>query len=212
MQAVLFDMDGTLVDSEPFYYARKLRFLAAKNIVVQEAIMQKFIGRNMRDFFHELFEDAQAIKYYHEYRDFIQAYPVNYQDILFPETKEVLQACKTKGYQIALVSSSPWENIQAMLTQCGFQTLFDVVVSGDDHPYAKPDPAVYLEAMKQLSLTPEQCMVVEDSISGIQAGKAAGCFVAAKTSSITTMVQNDADVTITSLFDLLDILENRKCQ
>lgn len=210
MQAILFDMDGTLVDSEPFYYERKLRFLASLDIVVEEAVMRKYVGRNMRDFFHALYDEEQAMNYYDAYRNYIQAYPADYKSMLFPEAKEVLLACKAEGYNIALVSSSPWVNINAMLEQCGFQDMFDVVISGDDHPFAKPNPAVYVEAMDKLSLPPNECIVVEDSNSGIQAGKTAGCFVIAKAKPKNTDIH--ADVYISSLKEVLEIIKTMECR
>lgn len=177
IKALLFDMDGTLVDSEPFYYERKKRFLLQEQLPCEDAFLQKYTGRNIKDLFADLFVDAEiSSKYYERYCAFIAQHPAPYQDLLYPEVKTVLEEAK-KSYQLALVSSSPWENINEMLDQCGLRPYFDLIVSGSDVAKAKPAPDLYEKAMKILGYSPEECIVIEDSYSGIVAGKQAGCKV-----------------------------------
>lgn len=179
IRAILFDMDGTLVDSEPFYYKRKRAYLLSRNLPHDDALLKQFVGRDMRDFFTFMFDGDKklSVTYFDDYQAYILNHPANYTAMLFPEVHEVLAFCKQRGYRLALVSSSPWGNIRAMLKQCHLENSFDVVISGSDMTITKPDPQVYVEAMKQLSLAPLQCLVIEDSYSGILAGASAGCKV-----------------------------------
>lgn len=180
IKAILFDMDGTLVDSEPFYNQRKQSYFFTRGIDFDEALRKQSIGRNIRDIFNELFDQDKVSTYYDDYCKYIQNHPAPYKALLFPDVLETLYQCKEMGYKLALVSSSPWENIIPMLEQCELTSTFDVVISGSDYPKAKPNPKVYEEAMGFLGLCAKQCIIVEDSLVGIQAGKGAGCYVIAR--------------------------------
>ena len=83
------------------------------------------------------------------------------------------------GVQIALASSSALANIRRVLTECELTEAFDVVVSGEAFTRSKPDPEIYQYTMAQLGRTPAECLIVEDSTYGVQAGAAAGGVVAA---------------------------------
>ena len=83
------------------------------------------------------------------------------------------------GLQVALASSSSRECIEQVLTQCGIRELFDCIVSGHEFTRSKPDPEIYRFTMDKLGRKPEECLIVEDSTYGVQAGTAAGGVVAA---------------------------------
>lgn len=179
IRAILFDMDGTLVNTEPFYYKRKVNYLISKGLPHDEQLLQAYTGRMMKDLFAHIFEGNEDLitKHTQGYMEYIKEQPTDYASFLYPEVIEVLQYLKSQGYQLGLVSASMRENVYLMIEQCHLKSYFDVVITGSDVPKAKPDPQVYVEAMHQLGLQPSQCMVVEDSISGIQAGVLAGCKV-----------------------------------
>lgn len=202
IKALLFDMDGTLVDSEPFYYERKKSFLIQEQLPCEDTFLQKYTGRNIRDLFTDLFADAQiCANNYERYCAFIAQHPAPYRDLLYPEVRTVLETAKN-FYKIALVSSSPWENINEMLDQCELRSYFDVLVSGSDVAKAKPAPDLYEKAMKMLGYHPEECIVIEDSYSGIMAGKQAGCRVVVRGTHHAELAWASIH-DFTQLFDLL---------
>ena len=81
------------------------------------------------------------------------------------------------GLQLALASSSPMSNIRQVLGECGLMEFFPVIVSGEQFEASKPDPEIYLHTMARLGRRPEECLIVEDSTYGVQAGAAAGGLV-----------------------------------
>jgi len=86
---------------------------------------------------------------------------------------------RAMGLQLALASSSPMSNIRQVLGECGLMEFFPVIVSGEQFEASKPDPEIYLHTMARLGRRPEECLIVEDSTYGVQAGAAAGGLVAA---------------------------------
>ena len=91
----------------------------------------------------------------------------------------VLEQLRAMGLQLALASSSPMSNIRQVLGECGLMEFFPVIVSGEQFEASKPDPEIYLHTMARLGRRPEECLIVEDSTYGVQAGAAAGGLVAA---------------------------------
>ena len=104
---------------------------------------------------------------------------VYYPDILRKEVRPLLHELKQMGLQVALASSSSRECIEQVLTQCKIRELFDCIVSGHEFTHSKPDPEIYRFTMDKLRRKPEECLIVEDSTYGVQAGTAAGGVVAA---------------------------------
>ena len=99
-----------------------------------------------------------------------------------PETLRdgaALEQLRAMGLQLALASSSPMSNIRQVLGECGLMEFFPVIVSGEQFEASKPDPEIYLHTMARLGRRPEECLIVEDSTYGVQAGAAAGGLVAA---------------------------------
>ena len=94
-----------------------------------------------------------------------------------------------------------------MIHQCGLEGLFSSVISGMDLPVSKPDPDIYLRTMKVLDVCPQDCLVVEDSAYGIEAGKRAGAMVAARKDSRFSFDQSKADFHISDLTGVLRLVE-----
>ena len=105
--------------------------------------------------------------------------PIHFPDLLRPEARPMLEQLRAMGLQLALASSSPMSNIRQVLGECGLMEFFPVIVSGEQFEASKPDPEIYLHTMARLGRRPEECLIVEDSTYGVQAGAAAGGLVAA---------------------------------
>lgn len=170
--AILFDLDGVLIDSEGLY----TKFWAETEALYPTGIpdfARAIKGTNldsiMRFFKPEERDDVMArILYF----DSHLTYP------MFPGALELLALLKEKGIPAALVTSSNPEKMDQLYRQFPtFRDNFAAIVNGSMVSRGKPDPEGYLLAARMLGKNPEECVVVEDSLQGVRAGRAAGCEV-----------------------------------
>lgn len=182
LQAVLWDMDGTLVDSEPVWVRVQISVLAELGTTWTAEDAVTLVGSDLGDALKVwmarlpdgLIEpDELAGRIYGEVirtlKDEVE---------LRPGALELLTGLKAAGIPCALVSASYRTMIDAVLSHLP-PDLFDVVVAGDEVNNGKPHPEPYLTAMAELGVDPANCIVIEDSPGGTQAGTAAGAFVVA---------------------------------
>jgi beta-phosphoglucomutase-like phosphatase (HAD superfamily) len=180
IKAVLFDLDGVIVDSEPWWYAVRIEWAAARGLTWTEADNRACMGLNSRDWarimqerlrldltipqIERIIMDALVEKYAHE--------PA-------PRVPGAVEAVTriAASFPSAIASSAHSSVIHAALRAVGLEACFRVVVSADDVAAGKPAPDVYLEAARRLGVLPERCLVVEDSLNGVLAGRAAGMTV-----------------------------------
>lgn len=211
VEAIIFDLDGVLVDSEWFYYQRRREFLKEYQLTIDGLPLSWFIGADMRSLWPVIFkqnettyDEAYLTEKYLEYK---AAHPLDYQQLLEPDAKRVLQYLKRKGYKIALASSSTEEVIQEVLREGQLTSYFDVTVSGTRFKQSKPHPEIYEYTVSELGVAPESCLVIEDSEKGIQAAQAAKLNVWAIEDTRFGMNQTTANQILTSLSDVCRILE-----
>ncbi len=95
----------------------------------------------------------------------------------FPGAKSLPALLKSRGYKLGLVSGSTRKQVETILSQLGIKNFFGVIIAIEDVAHGKPDPAAYLLAAQKLQVTPEECVVLEDALPGITAGKRAGMKV-----------------------------------
>ncbi len=184
--AVIFDMDGVLVDSEEHFHGEGQPLLAELKPGMSPAERRALVGKNIDDIYDELTRGIPAGKVpmaRAEYRaqfDLLARAVYRERAALMPRARETLELLRAKGYRIGLASSSPKEWIDLFLHRWDLCELFDVALSVYEiEGRAKPDPAVYLAAAERLGLAPEECVGVEDSLSGIRSVKAAGMWCVA---------------------------------
>lgn len=210
VQAVLFDFDGVICQTETYRLDRKKKFLEQFGLAVDMRRLYSLAGgtRHGREAaMDRLYGDQEA---YRRNREEILAYrfpEAPYAELRTPGVKEVLQRLKEKGIGIGVASNSSEEMLELGLSECQVRSYIDVIVSGWDTERRKPDPYVYQEAMERLHVTPEQCVVVEDSELGIRAGKAAGCMVIALKDRDGMIDQSRSDAVIERIEQLLDYLK-----
>ena len=208
-KAIIFDMDGVLVDTENAYLNMFRDFLRAHGKSVREDILLKIVGADSKKtwkYMGKLWgeEDTEKIRqlFHSEYPDGT----LDYREYLFPGVPQMLRTLKKKNYLLALASSSKKKDIRRMLKENELGTYFTVVVSGEEYKESKPDPEIYNDVKKQLGLNSEECLVVEDSTYGIRAAKAAGLEVIAVDDPRFSFDQSEADGWIKKVTDLLSLV------
>lgn len=210
-KAVLFDMDGVLIDSEGLMLKAAAESMHAFGIEAVPEDFIPYIGMEAEKYFGNVME-----KYGKHYTDEVKVHTYNvYGDIITPEyvceyATEILTALRKANIPFAICSGAVRQKINHNLKALGLSDKdLPAVISGDDVKNNKPHPEIYLTGASILGIAPEDCIVVEDSLGGIRAGKASG----AKTVGVgTTLTKADfdkegnADYFVNSLAELPQIL------
>ena len=202
IEAIIFDMDGTLVDTEPFNTEIERRQFRLNKIVISEENHQKYLGvasdamwkeiaeqHNLRIPVEELIEQnhLESIRYFTE----IEKIPV------MPGLVDLLEKLQDKKYPMAVASSSTPEIIDLILDKTNLKNYFQVIVSAEQAGKSKPEPDVFILAAEKLGIQPANCLVVEDSENGIKAALAAGMTcVAYQSPGADPQKQKEADAVI----------------
>jgi beta-phosphoglucomutase len=208
IKAVLFDMDGVLVDSENFICSAAIKMFKEKGLHVKEKDFTPFIGMGENRFL-----GGVAEKYDFPFdvdQDKKRTYEI-YQEITrgklhaLPGVHEFILKCRDKNLKIAVATSADEIKMNTNLSEIGIPvSTFDATVNGLEVERKKPFPDIYLEAAKRLYVNPADCLVVEDAVSGEKAGKDAGCKVLAITGSFNAGDFLLADWKSADLLDVTD--------
>jgi HAD superfamily hydrolase (TIGR01509 family) len=187
IRAVIFDMDGVLVDSEPLINAAAIGMFKEKGLVVQPTDFLPFVGAGedryiggVAEKYHFPLDLPEAKK--RTYEIYLDLVPTRLE--AFPGTHELVFACRNAGLHIAVASSADKIKVVANLQKIGLPPEFwDTAVVADDVMHQKPAPDIFLAAARKLNVAPSVCVVVEDAVNGIQAAKAAAmrCIAVATT-------------------------------
>lgn len=197
LKGILFDMDGVLVDSEEYIFEATKMMFAEHGIVVKREDAFPFVGTGENNYIAGIGK-ANGFEVDIE-RDKARTYQI-YAEIThgklqaLPGVKDFIDKCRQLGFKMAIASSADKVKILINLTEIGLSPEnFQAIVNGQDVEKKKPFPDIYLLAAQKLELNPEQCLVVEDAISGIAAGKAANCKCLALTTSFLANMLTEAD-------------------
>ena len=209
-KAVIFDMDGVLVDTERYYLQRREEFFGGHGISINHLSLSDFIGGNMKDIWPRIlrddFDEQAASKLQADYENFKINHLMPYAELLFPDVQEILTFLRQKEVKIALASSSSMLDINQMLDTHQLRSYFDVILSGNDFKETKPNPEIYLTAMSELGVEATESLIIEDSEKGIQAGKSADATVWAIEDKRFGMNQDKADMKVESLTAIQKLL------
>ena len=181
IQTVIFDMDGVIVDTEPVHSYAYFQHFAELNIDVSKDMFTSFMGNSTRNTFQKL-KELYPIE--GEVEDLIQRKRALFNDAF--DTKEDLELLEgvekliknlhSNGIQLILASSAAKVTIDRVFRRFELHQYFSHIVSGEDFPKSKPDPAIFEHAASLSIASKENCIVIEDSTNGIKAAKAAGIF------------------------------------
>lgn len=212
MKAVLFDMDGVLILSENFYIEETYNCLKQMGFKGTYEDVTKIVGFTLDkayDYCVKLLENTYSLEEVkkHLQNHFIKT-PVDYRDLMNDGALSLMQFLKEKGVLISVCSSSPRDNIDYVLNVCGFLPYVDYVISGEAFKESKPNPEIYLHAAEVLGVPISECLVIEDSTVGIQAGKSAGMRVYAIKDQHFNMDQTKADKIFMTMNEVRKAIEN----
>ncbi len=210
IRAVIFDMDGVLIDSEPVYLEHTVGMLQDEYPQVTREAMHPTVGMRsaeFRPFMAKLLRMPEDDPRFWQVLDRVNAScQVDYRKIMRPQVPDMLKELKRMGLKTGLASSSPLDNIHQVLEECGIKDYFDSIVSGESFAHGKPDPEIYLYTFERLRVLPEEALVVEDSTYGVAAGAFSGAKVAALKDVRFSFDQSPAHLQIEDLAEIPGIV------
>ena len=206
IKGILFDMDGVLVDSEAFMCEAAVRMFNELGVKVLPEDFHPFTGMGENKYLGGVAEkyninvDIEKVK--------ARAYEI-FGNIVhgkltsLPGTHEFIERCRKKNLKLALATSADRVKMEVNLREIGLPAeTFQTIITGLDIENKKPFPDIYIKAAGNLGLEPMECLVVEDAVSGIKAGKNAGCRCLAVTTSFDASVLHEADWICSSLLEV----------
>lgn len=177
IKAVIYDMDGLLVDSEPWWRVAERNVFGRLSIEPSEEDFERMMGNRIQEvianwYARHPWEDYDALKTQNDIVDEVQRLVTTHAQLM-PGVIGSLEYFQSKNLPIALASSSPLRLIDAIVNHYGIRNYFSVIRSAENEKQGKPHPAVFLSTAKDLNVHPEHCLVFEDSYNGLLAAKAA---------------------------------------
>src|SRR5205085_4748542 len=176
-RAVLWDVDGTLIDSREYHWLSWHGALAAENFQITREQFERTFGRRNEEILGAYFPDydAEEIARVGEaketaYRELVRAGGIE----LLPGVRVWLERLRAEGWLQALASSAPRLNLDAIVYALDLEDFFNAVASAEDVTEGKPSPQVFLAAASKLCVEPTACVVVEDAPAGTEAARRAG--------------------------------------
>ncbi|HVF10016.1 MAG TPA: HAD family phosphatase [Abditibacteriaceae bacterium] len=182
IQAVLFDLDGVLADSEPLWNEIDTALLAEYGVIYGGEHKHQVLGKSFPlalAFYKDTFKLRQEVEEMALRRTAIAADFYATRIPIFPDAASVLQALRAMPLKIGLATSSVGELIKPFLARHDIMRFFHEIVTGEEVQRGKPHPDIYLRAAAKVGIAPEYCLVVEDALSGVQAATSAGMTVVA---------------------------------
>ena len=201
-KAVLWDLDGTLVDSEEYHWLSWRDTLQLEGIALTyDQFLASFGQRNDRILGAWLGPDADPARVQRigdakeaEYRRLAEVHGLQ----PLPGAGEWLAALRAAGWKQSIASSAPGANVTVMLRVLGLASYLDAIVAAEDVTIGKPDPQVFLKAAEKVGVPPNRCIVVEDAAAGVEGARRAGM----KSIGVAKNGPLKADVVVMSLADL----------
>lgn len=179
--AVIFDMDGVIIDSNPFHKITLRQFAEKYGYhLSEEELITKVYGRPNKDWIQRLFGKAMnttELATYGEEKE--QLFRDIFKDVIAPVDGliEFMERLKLKEVTMAIATSAPRSNVDFVLQHIPIGPYFKVILDESSVTQGKPHPEVYVKTARSLNFPPDKCVVFEDSLSGVEAAISAGCKV-----------------------------------
>jgi beta-phosphoglucomutase family hydrolase len=194
-EAVIFDMDGVIVDNQQYHHDSWMQFFQKYGLEVGGNVSQYF-GRTNTDILSNVFPDQLSSQQLYNYAGekeklYRELYEGNVEAA--DGLEDLLKKLQEGGYKLGVATSAPSANVDFVLGNTNLHVYFDAVVDSSMVKQGKPDPEIYLKTARELGTKPEYCVVIEDSVAGVKAAKGAGMMVIAITSTNSKENLNEAD-------------------
>lgn len=181
IQTIIFDMDGVIVDTEPVHHYAYYQHFKQLNIEVSHDLYTSFTGNSTKNVYQKI-KDIFGIE--GEIHDLVQtkrnlfndAFDTKEDLFLLDGVEDLILQLHQMGRQLILASSASKVTIERVFNRFNLHPYFSHIVSGEDFPQSKPNPAIFIEAVRLSNSSKEHCIIIEDSTNGIQAAKAAGVY------------------------------------
>lgn len=204
--AVIFDMDGVIVDSEPIYRSLNEDIFKILKIQVDETTKLSFMGGTTKrkwTILKEKFSLSQSLEELIALQNSIfTKQEWDFKQILFSEAIPLLKSLKEQGIPTVLATSSDKKRIQAVLDQCELRAYFNEIVCGVDFERGKPDPEIFLHAADKVGVPAKNCIVIEDSYNGLTAAKRADMYCIGVRHKLINMDLSQAERIVNSLSEI----------
>lgn len=187
MKAIIFDMDGLMVDSERLYLQCERKMVNELGKVVKEETLWNLMGRKPLEAMTVLKEDLNlqlSAEELLDMRDSLLEKKLREELEPMPGLMEIITGFKGR-MRLAIATGSPRRFLDIVMERLNIREYFDTIQTADEIINGKPDPEIYLKTAGKLGLRPEECLVLEDSSNGAMAGKRAGCYTIAIPSEFT---------------------------
>ena len=216
IKAVLFDMDGLMVDTESLSTEAFINSVKAQgyNMTKEETLkVLGFTKANIYQFWIDYFQgtNVDGKKLVDDHYEYIENVLYTVGPEKMPYVEELLKYLRENNYKIAVASSSDTADIKNNLEKTKLEKYIDEIASGAEVENGKPAPDVFLLAAKRLGVDPKDCLILEDSKAGIKAGKASGAmvFMVPDMFTVDKECEDTADRILTNLGEVIEILEGK---
>lgn len=213
MQAIIFDMDGVLIDTERHHQSIEHQIFRDLGLNITEEERAPFIGFAADEMWGRVVEHYQLDRTPEELLNLnndriIEYFTTREPGVPIPGVEKVLNWIRERGIPLAVASSSSRRVIDALLELTGLDIYFDCRVGGQDVEQSKPEPYIYLHTANLLGVSPDECLVIEDSTNGIRSAKSAGTYcIGYRGTGYHGQDQSLADRTIGHYDELFPVLE-----
>lgn len=216
LQAIIFDMDGVIVDTEYLEFSLQKQFIEELKTHTRPITLEQqseVVGKCLKEIpviIQKLSESTLPIeeirtRYYAFFQNLFST--VDYLSIFRAEIRQIIQFAKQNQLKLAVASSSQKAHIETILTACGIKQEFDLIVSGEQFERSKPDPTIYRYTCTELGVKPENAVAIEDSYYGMLSAKTAGLTVIGYEEKRMLIDQSLADYIGKDMTEILSIIQ-----
>lgn len=204
LKLVIWDLDGTILDSRKQHYEASKMVLKNHGFELSEGFLKTFYGQTANHIFGEILGDAVSKD---QFVQIIEERDIAYRELIsreaefLPGVKQWLEKFYQLGITQVIASSTAYENIVKIVQVLDAEKFFSNLFSGEHLP-SKPDPEVFLMALREFNLSPSECLVIEDSPHGIQAAKSIGIKCIAPAITFPPDQLSEADLVVDNLEQL----------